>query len=56
MLVALFDDKYAGFIAACYGVSFFVLAALSLYIVLDLKKQWRALRSLEAETGKQRWS
>lgn len=50
------SDPHAGFIAASYGLSFVVLTILTLYLVRDLKSQWKSLRELEKETGKQRWS
>ncbi len=56
MLSGLFsDDKYLGYIAASYGLSFVILGALCLYLALDLSKQWRLLRQLEKETGKKSW-
>lgn len=50
------SDPYAGYIAACYGLSFLVLGSLSFLIARDLRQQWKLLRALEQETGKQRWS
>ncbi len=56
MLAQLFgDDANIGFIVVSYGLTFAVLGALCLYLALDLSKQWRILRALEKETGKQRW-
>ncbi len=55
MLNGLFaSDAHAGYIIASYGITGLVLVILCLYLVRDLSKQWRQLRKLEKETGKQR--
>jgi hypothetical protein len=56
MLAQLFgEDANISFIVVSYGITFTVLGVLCLYLALDLNKQWRVLRALEKETGKQRW-
>ncbi len=56
MLDWLFGNgAYTGFIVVSYGLTFLVLGVLSLILALDLRKQWRALRLLEQETGRRSW-
>jgi len=43
------NGDYFGYIAAAYGISGFVLAALSLYTFLDARSAARRLAALEGK-------
>ncbi len=46
---ALLGTKYAGFIAGAYGITFAVLLAMVLWVILTARNRRKALAKLEAE-------
>ncbi len=43
----MFDEKYAGYTFSCYAIVVVVLVIMTLWIVLDEKKQEKLLKEFE---------